>query len=207
MNFDITSSCSLDDQIQHSTEHVTNQHTKQKGIEELDVVAKQLLYSCSPYDSFILQHIQNLQQHSSFSSITGSTSLPFTPTQCEQIWERVTDDGHVWKYILQQGTGSIVPILNRVYISGECILSDGTSIFSYIDDELDFTLGHATQASGLEQTVCYMRTGEEAIIKISNKYGYSKTRRPENVPVEGCTLFMKIKILRFEKVRKNVQFT
>lgn len=122
-------------------------------------------------------------------------------------WINVTDDGKVRKFIIKKGRGSCPTVLTRVYVHLYGELEDGTVFLDSREEEYDFMLGHAQVPKGLEIAVVSMQFGEKSKIEIGEGYGYSRSRKPENVP-DGCgMLIMTVEVLGSEKEKNLHQMT
>jgi hypothetical protein len=117
----------------------------------------------------------------------------------------VTGDGGVIKRVVAapfDAASPTVPVMNRVYVLMHARVSDADGGALFIDSdvvgEVGFILGRAEQAKGVEMAVCAMRCGERAELTMTAKYGYSRTRRPADVP-EAATLVIDVTVVRFEK--------
>lgn len=115
-------------------------------------------------------------------------------------------NGQIAKLVLTEGSGEVPPPLARVYVELKGKASDGTYFVNTDHEEMDFIVGHATVASGLEMVLVDMKPGEVAAVRVGPDFGYSNSRRPSGVKA-GDKLEFHVKLVRWEKEKNLHEMT
>jgi tetratricopeptide (TPR) repeat protein len=135
----------------------------------------------------------------------------------EPLWTAVTPDNHVIKRLVTPAPAGApsVAALTRVYFTLTAryyppytaadvsapppLLEAASTVYvNSTPDEVDCMLGHAQAARGLEIALATLRVGDTALVRCSPTFGYTATRRPDDVPPSAPLEFL-LTVTRCEK--------
>eukprot|EP01015_Nassula_variabilis_P004917 TRINITY_DN1348_c0_g1_i32.p1 TRINITY_DN1348_c0_g1~~TRINITY_DN1348_c0_g1_i32.p1 ORF type:complete len:467 (-),score=121.27 TRINITY_DN1348_c0_g1_i32:128-1528(-) len=116
---------------------------------------------------------------------------------------KLTEDGKVTKYILQEGTGEQPPQGYQVQVTYIGTLVDGTEFDRNVntDTPFEFVLGKNQVIKGWEVGIASMKKGERALLVIDPEYGYG-SRDSGKIPANS-TLKFEVELLDFNEKKKE----
>lgn len=112
----------------------------------------------------------------------------------------ITEDGKVWKTIVQEGNGELAKKGDKVKVHYVGTLeSDGSKFDSSRDrdEPFEFTIGQGV-IEGWSLGVATMKVGERSIFHIASQYGYGDSGSPPKIP-GGATLVFDIELLSIKE--------
>lgn len=112
----------------------------------------------------------------------------------------ITEDGKVWKTIVNQGNGELAKKGDKVKVHYVGTLeSDGSKFDSSRDrdEPFEFTIGQGV-IEGWSLGVATMKVGERSIFHIASQYGYGESGSPPKIP-GGATLVFDIELLSIKE--------
>lgn len=112
----------------------------------------------------------------------------------------ITEDGKVWKTIVQEGNGELAKKGDKVKVHYVGTLESNGDKFDSSrdrDEPFEFTIGQGV-IEGWSLGVATMKVGERSIFHIASQYGYGDSGSPPKIP-GGATLVFDIELLSIKE--------